>query len=68
MGVLTALVQAGLAASNSEARRHIKGGAVRINDKAVDNKKAVLTSDQLNAEKVIKLSLGKKRHVLIKPF
>ena len=68
MGVLTALVQAGLAASNSEARRHIKGGAVRINDKAVGDEKAVLTSDQLNAEKVIKLSLGKKRHVLIKPF
>jgi tyrosyl-tRNA synthetase len=67
IGVLSALVQAGLAASNSEARRHIKGAAVRVNDEAVSDDKATLTPDQLNADKVIKLSLGKKRHVLIRP-
>jgi tyrosyl-tRNA synthetase len=67
IGVLTALVHAGLAASNSEARRHVKGAAVRVNDQPVTDDKATLTPDQLNADKVIKLSLGKKRHVLIKP-
>jgi tyrosyl-tRNA synthetase len=68
IGVLTVLVQAGLAASNSEARRHIQGGAVRVNDEAVSDDKVMLTADQLNPDNVIKLSLGKKRHVLIKPI
>jgi tyrosyl-tRNA synthetase len=67
LGVLAAMVQAGFAASNSEARRHVKGGGARINDKAVSDDRATLTADQVNADGVIKLSLGKKRHVLIKP-
>ncbi|MGF1619284.1 MAG: tyrosine--tRNA ligase [Rhodomicrobiaceae bacterium] len=67
IGVLSALVKAGLAASNSEARRHIKGGGARVNDEAVSDDKAMLTADQVNADGVIKLSLGKKRHVLIRP-
>ncbi len=67
LGVLTALVRAGLAASNGEARRHIQGGGARINDAPVTDDRAMLTLDHLNADGVIKLSLGKKRHVLIKP-
>jgi tyrosyl-tRNA synthetase len=60
-------VRAGLAASNGEARRHIQGGGARINDVAVKDDRATLTADLVNADGVIKLSLGKKRHVLIKP-
>lgn len=67
LGVLTAFVRAGLAASNGEARRHIQGGGARINDAAVKDDRATLTADLVNADGVIKLSLGKKRHVLIKP-
>ena len=67
LGVLTAFVRAGLAASNGEARRHIQGGGARINDAAVKDDRAMLTGDLVNADGVIKLSLGKKRHVLIKP-
>jgi len=67
LGVLTAFVRAGLAASNGEARRLIQGGGARINDAAVKDDKAALTSDLINADGVIKLSLGKKRHVLLKP-
>jgi tyrosyl-tRNA synthetase len=67
MGVLTAFVRAGLASSNGEARRLIQGGGVRINDAAVKDDRATLTSDLVNADGVIKLSLGKKRHVLLKP-
>ena len=67
LGVLTAFVRAGLAASNGEARRHIQGGGARINDVAVKDDRATLTADLVNADGVIKLSLGKKRHVLIKP-
>lgn len=67
LGVLTAFVRAGLASSNGEARRHIQGGGARVNDAAVKDDKAMLTADLVNADGVIKLSLGKKRHVLLKP-
>jgi tyrosyl-tRNA synthetase len=67
IGVLAAYVKAGLVASNGEARRQIKGGGLRVNDTAVADEKLVLTPSDLTAEGVIKLSLGKKRHVLLKP-
>ena len=67
LGLLTALVQAGLCASTSDARRQIKGGAVRVNDAAVSDEKLVLTTAHLTGEGVVKLSLGKKKHVLLKP-
>ncbi len=67
IGVLNASVKAGLVASTSEARRQIKGGAVRVNDVAATDERAVLTLKDLNEDGVIKLSLGKKRHVLLRP-
>ena len=66
MGLLTAFVKAGLATSNSEARRHIKGGAVRVNDVVISDEAHRLTADDITAEGVIKLSMGKKKHVLLK--
>jgi tyrosyl-tRNA synthetase len=68
LGILQANVLAGFAASNGEARRSIQGGAVRVNDMPVTSERLVLTRDDLNADGVIKLSLGKKRHVLIRPL
>ena len=65
-GVLTLFVKAGLVASNGEARRQIKGGGLRVNDVPVTDEKMVLTPANLT-EGVIKLSLGKKRHVLLRP-
>jgi tyrosyl-tRNA synthetase len=67
IGVLAAFVKAGLAASNGEARRQIKGGGLRVNDVVVTDEKMVLTLADLTPEGVIKLSLGKKRHVLLRP-
>jgi tyrosyl-tRNA synthetase len=66
-GVLTRFVEAGLVASTSEARRQIKGGGLRVNDKVVTDEKAKLSEADLTSEGVIKLSLGKKKHVLLKP-
>ncbi|SFZ82692.1 tyrosyl-tRNA synthetase [Devosia enhydra] len=68
IGVLAALVKAGLAASNGEARRHVASGAVRINDALIEDDKLVLADNALLPEGVIKLSVGKKRHALIKPI
>jgi len=67
VGVLQAAVLAGFASSNGEARRSIQGGAIRVNDVAVSDEKMQLTSASLNSEGVIKLSMGKKKHALIKP-
>ena len=67
LGVLAAFVEAGLASSNGEARRHIKGGGLRVNDVTVADEKMMLAAEQLTPEGVIKLSLGRKRHVLLKP-
>ncbi|OJV03324.1 tyrosine--tRNA ligase, partial [Nitrobacter sp. 62-23] len=66
-GVLALFVKAGLVASNGEARRQIKGGGLRVNDVAVTDEKMMLTPDHLTPEGVIKLSMGKKRHVLLRP-
>jgi tyrosyl-tRNA synthetase len=66
-GVLALFVKAGLVASNGEARRQIKGGGLRVNDAAVTDEKMVLTPAHLTPEGVIKLSMGKKKHVLLRP-
>ncbi|WP_375309212.1 tyrosine--tRNA ligase [Bradyrhizobium sp. A5] len=67
LGVLNAFVKAGLVASNGEARRQIKGGGLRVNDEPVTDEKMALSADSLTPEGVIKLSFGKKKHVLIRP-
>lgn len=67
IGVLAIFVQAGLVASNGEARRQIKGGGLRINDQVVADEKTLVDRSVLTPEGVVKLSLGKKKHVLVRP-
>jgi tyrosyl-tRNA synthetase len=67
IGLLNASTLAGLVASTSEARRQIKGGALRLNGVAATDERATITLNDLNPDGVIKLSLGKKRHVLLRP-
>jgi tyrosyl-tRNA synthetase len=65
MGVLSAFVRAGLVASTGEARRQIKGGGLRLNDAVVSDERAALAAGDFT-DGVVKLSLGKKKHVLLK--
>lgn len=65
LGVLKALVEAKLSASTGEARRLVQGGGVRINDDQVSDWRRTLGDDDIR-DGAIKLSAGKKRHVLIK--
>ncbi|HEX4408349.1 MAG TPA: tyrosine--tRNA ligase [Xanthobacteraceae bacterium] len=67
LGVLAAFVKAGLAASNGEVRRAIANNAIMINDARVSDEKMLLSEKDQTPEGVIKLSLGRKRHVLLKP-
>jgi tyrosyl-tRNA synthetase len=57
----------GLTASTSEARRQIEGGGLRINDNVVRDVKATVGIADLAAAGAIKLSLGRKKHILVKP-
>jgi len=66
MGILSALVTAGLAASNSEARRGVQGGAVRLNDEKIDDATRAIGLDDVR-EGVVKLSVGRKKHALLRP-
>jgi tyrosyl-tRNA synthetase len=66
LGALTAFVRAGLVGSTGEARRQIRGGALKVNDVALDDERAVIGRDALHASGVVKLSLGRKKHVLLR--
>ena len=67
IGILELFVLAGLCSSNSDTRRNIKSGAVRINDQSINDERYTVKLSDLTSEGVIKLSLGKKKHVLVKP-
>ena len=67
IGLLGAYVTAGLAGSNGEARRHIKGGGARLNDQPVTDERYKLSLADVQDNDRIKLSVGKKRHVLLAP-
>ena len=66
IAVYELLVTAGFATSNGEARRLIKGNGVRVNDAVVSKEDLKLSDHDLSTDGFIKLSKGKKQHVLVK--
>ena len=58
-------VEAGLVRSNGEARRQIRGGGLKVNDRSLADEGTILSGADL-IDGAIKLSLGKKRHVLVR--
>ena len=66
LGVLTAFVKAGLVPSTGEARRQVKAGGLRVNDAVVTDERASLTQSDLTSDGVVKLSFGRKKHVLLR--
>ncbi len=67
LSVLEAYVLLHLVMSKGEARRQIRNGGLQVNDSVVTDENMMLTRRDLTPEGVIKLSLGRKRHVLLKP-
>ena len=65
MGILAATVMVGLAASNGECRRHIKAGALKLNDVKVASHEQVISANDI-VDGVVKISVGKKKHALLK--
>jgi len=66
VGALALFVRAGLVASTGEARRQIRGGGLRVNDVALDDERATIGRAALNQAGLVKLSFGRKKHVLIR--
>jgi tyrosyl-tRNA synthetase len=67
LSVLEAFVLLQLVTSKGDARRQIRNGGLRVNDAVVTDENMSLSPKDLTPEGVIKLSLGRKRHVLLKP-
>jgi tyrosyl-tRNA synthetase len=67
MPAFEAMVKAGLANSNGEARRLIRGGGGRVNDVVITDESQTISTADINTDGAIKFSAGKKRHVLVKP-
>jgi tyrosyl-tRNA synthetase len=59
-------VRAGLAASNGEVRRAVANHAISVNDTRVTDPQHSVTDKDVNADGVVKLSLGRKKHVLVR--
>jgi tyrosyl-tRNA synthetase len=57
---------AGLTASGKEARKLIQGGGARVNDEKIADENQNITPQHVTEEGVIKLSAGKKKHLLLK--
>ena len=67
LGVLAAFVKAGLTPSTGEARRQIKGGGLKGQRRDDHRRALVLGEADFAKEGVAKLSVGKKKHILLKP-
>ena len=66
LSVLDAVVALGMAASKSEARRLIEQGGVKLNDQTVKSATAAISGADLDKDGMARLTVGKKRHGLIK--
>ena len=66
MGLLSAFVRAGLVPSTGEARRQIKAGGLRMTDQVITDERASLSPSDFDGDGIVKLSFGKKKHVLLK--
>ena len=67
VAVFELLRKAGLAASNGEARRLIRGGGARVNDSVVTDEGRIVTLADLDRDGAVKLGAGRKRRVLVRP-
>ena len=65
MGILTAATTVSLVGSNGEARRHIKQGALKLNDEKITTHELTLSESDI-IDGVVKISVGKKKHALLK--
>jgi tyrosyl-tRNA synthetase len=66
IAILDLFVESGLTASKGETRRLIQGGGARINDVSIPDVAHMIGQDAVTIENYIKLSAGKKKHLLVR--
>ena len=59
-------MRAGLASSNGEVRRAVANNAISVNDAKVSDAAATVSASDINTDGILKLSHGRKKHVLVK--
>jgi tyrosyl-tRNA synthetase len=64
--VIDVVVALGMAGSKSEARRLVEQGGVKLNDQTVSSPTVSVAANDLDADGTARLSVGKKRHGLIR--
>ena len=64
--ILNLVIMSKLANSKSEVRRMIKNNGLKINNKVVNDDTKLIDESYLDKEKCIKVSHGKKRHIIVK--
>jgi tyrosyl-tRNA synthetase len=64
INILDLVILSKLESSKSEIRRLIKGNGIKINNQAISDEKFLITKD-LFKDSLIKLSLGKKKHIKV---
>ncbi|WP_415294574.1 tyrosine--tRNA ligase [Candidatus Pelagibacter sp. Uisw_113] len=64
INILDLVILSKLESSKSEIRRLIKGNGIKINSKAISDEKFLIT-ESLFKDSLIKLSLGKKKHIKV---
>ena len=64
ISILELIILSKLENSKSEIRRLLKGNAIKINDKLINDEKLIIKKE-LFGENYLKLSIGKKRHIKI---
>lgn len=67
LAVLRAFVLCGLVLSHTEAKKQLAGRGLRVNDRLVTDEKAKLRMSDVTPDGAIKLTLGRKRHMLLRP-
>ena len=66
IGIAPAFVLAGLAGSNGEVVRAVAGGAISVNDERVTDRNRIVSAKDLSGDGTVKLSFGRKKHVLLR--
>ncbi len=67
VGLPALFVRAGLAGSNGEVRRAVANNSISVNDVRVTDPQRTISAKDINADGVVKLSLGRKKHALVVP-
>lgn len=66
LAVYELFARAGLCESRSEARKLVRGGGAKVNDARIDDENLVIGVADLTDDGFVKLSAGKKKHILVK--